>query len=144
LAQPAIKRQPELMIFHIRRKDGSIDPFSAGPYVDGDNRSMHRQRVGQAPVFRSFGPKLTIHRRYTERPLLRVPYGSVQGVTVRPVPCNYYVIQQDIALSRRKHGFKSRRGRQIFQQLASASIYPRYGDQPPTARLVGESRAVTI
>jgi hypothetical protein len=29
------------------------------------------------------------------------PTGSLQGVTVRPVPCNYYVIQQDVALSRR-------------------------------------------
>ncbi len=37
--------------------------------------------------------KLAIHGRYTEHPLLAVPYGSLQGVTVRPVPCNYYVIQ---------------------------------------------------
>src|ERR1700730_13845717 len=29
------------------------------------------------------------------------------------------------------------------QQLASSSIFPRYGDQPPKARLVRESRAVT-
>jgi hypothetical protein len=29
--------------------------------------------------------KLAIHRRYTEHPLLGVPYGSLQGVTVRPV-----------------------------------------------------------
>lgn len=33
----------ELMVFHIRRKDGSIDPFSAGTYVDGSNRSMFLQ-----------------------------------------------------------------------------------------------------
>ena len=121
MAQPAIKRQPKLMLFHIRRKDGSSDPFSAGPYVDGDNRSMHRQRVGQAPVFQSFGPQLAIHRRYTERPFLCVPYCYLQGITVRPVPCNYYVIQQDIALSRRKRGFKSRRGRQ-FNNLWSKPL----------------------
>jgi hypothetical protein len=41
--------------------------------------------------------RYAIHRRYTEHPLLCVPYGSLQGVTVRPVPCNYYVIQQDVA-----------------------------------------------
>ena len=57
---------------------------------------MHRERVGQAPVFQSFGPKLAIHRRYTERPFLCVPYCYLQGITVRPVPCNYYVIRQDI------------------------------------------------
>ena len=33
----------ELMLFHIRRKDGSIDPFSAGTYVDSSDRSMHLQ-----------------------------------------------------------------------------------------------------
>ncbi|MGA9528651.1 MAG: lipocalin-like domain-containing protein [Terriglobales bacterium] len=33
----------ELMLFHIRRKDGSIDPFSAATYVDSSNRSIHLQ-----------------------------------------------------------------------------------------------------
>jgi hypothetical protein len=64
-------------------------------------------------VFSSFGSKLAIHRRYTERRFLCIPYGYLQGITVRPVPCNYYVIQSVVALSRRKRGFKSRRGRQI-------------------------------
>ena len=59
------------------------------------------------------GQSYAIHRRYTECPILCVPYGSLQGVTVRPVPCNYYVIQQDIALSRRRRGFKSRPARQF-------------------------------
>jgi predicted secreted hydrolase len=31
----------ELMLFHIRRADGSIDPFSAGTYVDAQGRSTH-------------------------------------------------------------------------------------------------------
>jgi hypothetical protein len=31
-----------------------------------------------------------IHRRYTEHPPPRVPYRSLQGVTVLPVPCNYF------------------------------------------------------
>ncbi len=60
---------------------------------------------------------IAIHGRYTEQPLLGVPYGSLQGVTVRPVPCNYYVIQPVVALSRRKRGFKSRRGRHLFNGL---------------------------
>ncbi|MFY9645629.1 MAG: lipocalin family protein, partial [Terriglobales bacterium] len=33
----------ELMLFHIRRKDGSIDPFSAGTYVDSNGQSMYLQ-----------------------------------------------------------------------------------------------------
>ena len=31
----------ELMLFHIRRKDGSIDPFSAGTFVDAQGRATH-------------------------------------------------------------------------------------------------------
>jgi predicted secreted hydrolase len=31
----------EVMLFHIRRKDGSIDPYSAGTYVDASGKSTH-------------------------------------------------------------------------------------------------------
>jgi predicted secreted hydrolase len=31
----------ELMLFQIRRKDGSIDPFSAGTFVDAQGRAIH-------------------------------------------------------------------------------------------------------
>jgi predicted secreted hydrolase len=31
----------ELMLFHIRRKDGSIDPYSAGTYIDPQGHTMH-------------------------------------------------------------------------------------------------------
>lgn len=31
----------ELMLFHIRRKGGSIDPYSAGTYVDEKGKAMH-------------------------------------------------------------------------------------------------------
>jgi len=31
----------ELMLFHIRRRDGSIDPYSAGTYVDAQGRTTH-------------------------------------------------------------------------------------------------------
>jgi hypothetical protein len=39
--------------------------------------------------------------------------GSLQGIAERPLPCNYNVIQFVCALSRRKRGFKPRRGRQF-------------------------------
>src|SRR5437879_5601910 len=51
--------------------------------------------------------KLAVQERYKENPLPRVLTGSLQGVAERPLPCNYNVIQQDIALSRRKRGFES-------------------------------------
>jgi predicted secreted hydrolase len=31
----------ELMLFELRRKDGTIDPFSAGTYVDAQGKTMH-------------------------------------------------------------------------------------------------------
>jgi predicted secreted hydrolase len=31
----------ELMLFHIRRNDGSLDPFSAATYVDAQGKSVH-------------------------------------------------------------------------------------------------------
>jgi predicted secreted hydrolase len=30
-----------VMLFHIRRKDGSIDPYSAGTYVDAEGKTTH-------------------------------------------------------------------------------------------------------
>jgi predicted secreted hydrolase len=41
----------ELMLFHIRRKDGSIDPFSAGTYVDaaGHTTYLHTSDFTLAP-----------------------------------------------------------------------------------------------
>ena len=57
--------------------------------------------------------QLAIHRRYTERRFLCIPHCYLHGITARPVPCNYYVIRSVVGFSRRKRGFKSRRGRQI-------------------------------
>ncbi|HEY6385088.1 MAG TPA: lipocalin-like domain-containing protein [Candidatus Acidoferrum sp.] len=35
----------ELMLFRLRRKDGSLDPFSAGTYVDAQGKSTHLRAV---------------------------------------------------------------------------------------------------
>ena len=60
-----------------------------------------RSQDRQITFFQSFGSKLAIHRRYTERRFLCILYRYLQGITVRPVPCNYNVIQHMSALSRR-------------------------------------------
>jgi predicted secreted hydrolase len=36
-----LEDKTELMLFRIRRKDGSVDPFSAGTYVDAQGQSTH-------------------------------------------------------------------------------------------------------
>jgi len=67
----------------------------------------------QITFFQSFGSRLAVQERYNEGSFFRVLHCSLQGVALRPLPCNYNVIQSVSALSRRKRGFKSRRGRQI-------------------------------
>ena len=36
-----LDNQTELMLFQLRRKDGSIDPYSAGTYIDSQGRPRH-------------------------------------------------------------------------------------------------------
>jgi hypothetical protein len=55
------------------------------------------------PLSPLFGSTLAIHRRYTERRFFCIPYCYLQGITVRPVPCNSNVFQCVGALSRRCH-----------------------------------------
>ena len=61
---------------------------------------MLRSQDRQITLFQSFGSNLAIHRRYKERRFLCILYRYLHEITVRPVPCNYYVIRQDNALSR--------------------------------------------
>ncbi len=72
------------------------------------------RRIGKTAVSWLFAmPKLAGQGRYNQNPFFGVLPRSLQGVAERPLPCNYNVIQFVIALSWRKRGFKSRRGRQI-------------------------------
>jgi hypothetical protein len=55
----------------------------------------------QITLFQSFGSRLAVQERYNESSFFRVLSCSLQGVALRPLPCNYNVIQLVIALSRR-------------------------------------------
>jgi predicted secreted hydrolase len=48
----------ELMLFRLRRKDGSIDPYSAGTYVDAQGRPVHlsSKDFTLTPGGRKYGP----------------------------------------------------------------------------------------
>jgi predicted secreted hydrolase len=39
-----LNNNTELMLYRIRRADGSVDPFSSGTYVDASGRSVHLRR----------------------------------------------------------------------------------------------------
>src|SRR5215468_10862860 len=64
-----------------------------------------------------FHRSAAVQERYKFRGSLRVPIASLQGIAERPLPCSYNVLQFVCALSRRKRGFESLRGRQLIQQL---------------------------
>ena len=89
------------------------------------NPSRHPSTVRNRPYYRlcshggfsgscNSASKLAVQRRYNMTVFLCVLSGSLQGIAVRPLPCHYNRFQFFSALSRRYHGFKSRRGRQIF------------------------------
>ena len=86
------------------------------------NRHCASFPKSQITSFERFRSKLAIHRRYTKRRFLCLHYCYLQVITVRPAPCNNKVIQSVSALSRRKHGFKSRQGRQQNQVLARTPV----------------------
>src|ERR1700722_15075760 len=58
-------------------------------------------RSSDLPVLRIAVPKLAVQGRYNMGVQPSVLTGSLQGITERPLPCNYNVIQFVCALSRR-------------------------------------------
>jgi hypothetical protein len=63
-----------------------------------------------------------IQERYKFLRFLCVSIASLQGIAERPLPCNYNVLECVCALSRRKRGFKSRRGRHPFNDLHAEAL----------------------
>jgi len=58
-----------------------------------------RAQDGQITFFRSLGSEPAIYRRYTDRRFLRISYCYLQGITVRPVSCNYCVTSLSAAFT---------------------------------------------
>jgi len=104
------------------------------------NPSRHPSTVRNRPYYRlcshggfsgscNSASKLAVQRRYNMTVFLCVLSGSLQGIAVRPLPCHYNRFQFFSALSRRYHGFKSRRGRQIFSVICANFLrISRYND----------------
>ena len=82
-----------------------------------------RAHDSRSPRFSgSLRQKLAVQGRYKVDLFLCVLTGSLQGVAERPLPCSYNVIPSVIALSRRKRGFKSSRGRHTFNDLHAKAL----------------------
>jgi len=62
-----LEDKTELMLFHIRRKDGAIDPYSAGTFVDAQGKPMHLRASDF--VLEPSGEKWTSPATYANYPI---------------------------------------------------------------------------
>ena len=88
----------ELMLFHIRRKDGSIDPFSAGTFVDAEGHGTHLRvqdftlEPDSSPPGNDGASKAATwtspltRARYPVRWKIIVPSRGIVGVIATPLP----------------------------------------------------------
>jgi predicted secreted hydrolase len=77
----------ELMLFRIRRKDGSIDPYSAGTFVDARGQSQHL-RAGEfslEPVGETWTSPVT-HANYPIHWKILVPALGIEFELTTPLP----------------------------------------------------------
>ena len=83
----------ELMLFHIRQKDGSIEPLSGGTLVnpDGSTRHLQREEINISVLDRWTSP--ATHATYPARWLVAIPSANID-VTLRP-----YIPDQEMRVS---------------------------------------------
>jgi predicted secreted hydrolase len=77
----------ELMLFRLRRKDGSIDPFSAGTFVDAEGRARHLSADAfQLEPTGEIWTSGTTHARYPIRWKIAVPALALELETYTLLP----------------------------------------------------------
>jgi predicted secreted hydrolase len=79
--------ETELMLFHIRRKDGSIDPYSAGTFVDAQGTSTHLRAAEFTlqPVGDTWTSAVT-HAVYPIRWKISIPRFGIELDATTPLP----------------------------------------------------------
>jgi predicted secreted hydrolase len=90
----------ELMLFQIRRKDGSIDPFSAGTFVDSQGRTTHLRSTDFAlsPAANIWASPAT-NARYPIRWQIRVPALDLSLDVTTPLPAQELVATSNVVPS---------------------------------------------
>jgi predicted secreted hydrolase len=68
-----LENRTELMLFEIRRADGSIDPFSAGTYIAADGKATHLASADFSLTPLAFWTSPTTHARYPIQWRIRIP-----------------------------------------------------------------------
>lgn len=90
----------ELMFFQIRRKNGSIDPFSAGTFVDSQGRAtqLRSTEFALTPAGDIWASPST-KARYPIRWQIRVPALGLSLEAVTPLPAQELVATENVAPS---------------------------------------------
>jgi predicted secreted hydrolase len=95
----------ELMLFHIRRKDGTIDPYSAGTFVDAQGHAHHLKAndfqlepTGESKTDNTWTSPAT-HATYPIRWKIRVPAFGVALEAGTALPSQEFVSNSKLAPS---------------------------------------------
>lgn len=73
-----LENHTELMLFQIRHTDGSIDPYSAGTYIDASGRATHLKRSDFQLQPLEFWTSPATHARYPIRWRITIPSLKVE------------------------------------------------------------------
>ena len=91
----------ELMLFQIRRRDGSVDPFSAGTYVDPRGNTQHLRSIDfqLTPTTAAIWTSPATHARYPVQWQIRVPSLDLILAVSTPLPSQELVATSNVAPS---------------------------------------------
>jgi len=90
----------ELMLFQIRRRDGSVDPFSAGSYVDPRGNARHlRSTDFQLTPTAAIWTSPDTHAHYPVQWQIRVPSLNLTLAVSTPLPSQELVATSNVAPS---------------------------------------------
>jgi predicted secreted hydrolase len=76
----------ELMLFRLRRKDGSVDPYSAGTYVDPQGRATHLAAADFSVIPGKMWTSPETAARYPIEWTIRIPSFGIEGALTTRLP----------------------------------------------------------
>jgi len=125
----------ELMLFQIRRTDGSVDPFSAGTYVDPRGNAGHlRSTDFQLTPTVAIWTSPDTHAHYPVQWQIRVPSLNLTLAVSTPLPSQELVATSNVAPSYWE-GAVFLQGKKSSTDIAGAGYLEMTGyDRPVSAR----------
>jgi predicted secreted hydrolase len=127
----------ELMLLQIRKKDGSIDPFSAGTFVDSRGQILHlRSTDFQLSLASDFWVSPATKARYPVRWQIRVPALGLTLEATTPLPSQELAATSSVAPSYWE-GAILLQGKKNFSDIAGSGYLEMTGyDRPVSMRVM--------